>query len=196
MRGFIFGVILTVAVLIGGVYFALATGKFPVGADNPPGKMERSLANMALDEYVDRNAPHLQNPIQPTPENLTQGAREYEEHCAFCHGGAAERVSVMRTKFNPPVPQIINRIPGDPDANLWWVTKHGIRMTGMPSWDKVLTDDEIWKIITFIKYSNKLPPEAQSAWQEAASGGHKANEADHEQGDHTQHMHPPAEIKR
>jgi hypothetical protein len=42
-------------------------------------------------------------------------------------------------------------------------------MTGMPSWDGVLADDEMWKIIAFIKHSNQLPPEVRSAWQAGAA---------------------------
>ena len=87
---------------------------------------------------------------------------------ALCHGGAAQRISSMRAKLSPPVPQIINHIPGDPDANLWWIVKHGIRMTGMPSWDGILSDQEIWQVVAFVKHSDKLPPEAMKAWKEAA----------------------------
>ena len=101
-----------------GVYLFIYMGKFPVGADNPPGRMERSLANMAMDQYVDRNVPQQPNPMQPTVENLIAGARTYEQHCSFCHGGAARRISPMRTKFNPPVPQILQHVPGDPDVHL------------------------------------------------------------------------------
>jgi mono/diheme cytochrome c family protein len=98
-----------------------------------------------------------------------QGAKEYEEHCAFCHGGAKAKISPMRTKFNPPVPQLINRVPHDPDSWLFWVTKHGVHMTGMPSWDGVLSDDEMWKIVAFVKNSKQLPPEVQSVWQSMAT---------------------------
>ncbi len=170
MRGFIVGVIVTLLLLACGGYLVANRGWYPIGADNPPSSMERRLANMAMDAYVEGHAPSQENPFKPTPENLTSGAQTYEMHCALCHGGAAQRISVMRTKFNPPVPQIINRIPGDPDANLWWVTKHGIRMTGMPSWDRVLSDDDIWKVILFVKHSDKLPPETQKAWKEASGG--------------------------
>ena len=72
----------------------------------------------------------------------------------------------MRDKFNPPVPQLVNRIPHDHDAWIFWVTKHGVRMTGMPAWDGVMSDDEIWKIVAFIKHSDKLPPDVQAAWQQ------------------------------
>ena len=84
-------------------------------------------------------------------------------HCSLCHGGAAPRISALQTKFNPPVPQIINRVPTDPDANFFRITKHGIRLTGMPGWDGILTDNEIWTVVAFIKHSDKLPPEAMKA---------------------------------
>ena len=116
--------------------------------------------------------------MQLTPANLTEGAKEYEEHCAFCHGGAKAKISPMRDKFNPPAPQLINRIPHDDDAWLFWVTKHGVRMTGMPTWDGIMSDDEMWKIVAFIKHSDKLPPEVQAVVAE--DGG----DADRDRGAH------------
>ncbi|MGA2962030.1 MAG: cytochrome c [Candidatus Korobacteraceae bacterium] len=169
MRGFITGVLLTVAVILGGTYQYLHLGKFPVGADNPPGTIERWLADMAMEEYIDRNMPKQGNPMQPNAQNLAAGARLYEQNCSYCHGGLLQRVSPMRTKFNPPVPQIINQIPGDPDAHLFWAIKHGIRLSGMSSWAGILSDDQIWQVTAFVKHSANLPPEAQEAWRQAAA---------------------------
>ena len=168
MRGFFVGVAVTLLLAAGFGFLVANRGWFPIGADNPPGSLERWAANMAMDAYVDGHAPRQENPVQPTATSLGDGARLFEMHCSLCHGGAAERISKLRTKFSPPVPQIINRIPGDDDAHLWWVTKHGIRMTGMPAWDAVLTDQEIWTVVAFIKHSDKLPPEALKAWKDAA----------------------------
>lgn len=165
MKGFILGVVVTLLAIVAGVFLVSHLGLYPIGADNPPGQLEQSLASKAMDVYVEKHRPAGGNPIQITPGNLMEGAREYEQHCAFCHGGAKARVSPMQHRFNPPVPQFINRIPDDDDAWLYWVAKHGIRMTGMPSWDGVLSDDEMWKIIAFVKHSDKLPPDVQSAWQ-------------------------------
>jgi mono/diheme cytochrome c family protein len=126
MRGFIVGVVVTLLLLAGGGFLVANRGWFPVGGDNPPGTLEKRVANMAMDAYVESHAPKQENPIQPTPAALSDGARTYEMHCSLCHGGAAQRISTMRTKFSPPVPQIIDRIPDDPDANLWWITKLGM----------------------------------------------------------------------
>jgi mono/diheme cytochrome c family protein len=169
MRGFIAGVLLTFLVLACSVFAVSHFGLYPIGADHPPSGLERSLAGRAMDVYADKHKPDMENPTQLTADNLTEGAKEYEEHCAFCHGGAKAKISPMQQKFNPPAPQLINRVPHDPDNWLFWVTKHGVRMTGMPTWDGIMSDEEIWKVVAFIKHSNKLPPETTAAWQKLAA---------------------------
>lgn len=184
MRGFVLGVVITLLVFAGTVFAVSHLGLYPIGADNPPGGLERSLAARALDVYADKHKPAGPNPVQITPANLIEGAGEYEEHCAFCHGGAKAKISPMRDKFNPPVPQLINRIPDDPDEWLFWVTKHGVRMTGMPTWSGVLSDDEMWKVVAFIKHSDKLPPDVQAAWQKLAATPTEIKEHTPEQHEH------------
>jgi len=179
MKGFIAGVLVALLVIFGGLYLGMARGWYPVGADNEPTKFERQMAHMAMEAYVEKHAPKQENPIQLTNENLIEGAEEYEEHCAICHGGAKSRISPLAGKFNPPVPQLINRVPLDADANLFWITKHGIRLTGMPGWGGLMDDDEMWKIVAFIKNSNKLPPEVQTAWQAMANKGEDAVAGEH-----------------
>ena len=169
MRGFVVGVVVTLLLLACGAFLVANRGWFPVGADNTPGTLEHRLANMALDAYVDSHAPNQENPVQPTAAALSDGARLFEMHCALCHGGAAQRISALRTKFSPPVPQIINRIPDDPDANLWWITKHGIRMTGMPSFGKALSEEHIWRLALFLKRMDALTPRAGRAWNAVPS---------------------------
>jgi mono/diheme cytochrome c family protein len=168
MRGVVAGIVVTLSAVLGGVWVTVYFGLFPAGADNPPGLLERTLARTATDRYLAKHAPQQANPFQPTTATLIDGAHTYEAHCAVCHGGAAHRVSPLENKFSPPVPQLVNRVPRDPDGEFWLITKHGYRLTGMPAWDGILTDDEIWKVIVFVKHSDTLPPEAQAAWQTAA----------------------------
>jgi len=169
MRGFIFGIVFTLLVFAGGAAAVSHLGLYPIGADNPPGSIEHALAGRAMDVYAAKHKPEGPNPMQPTAANLTTGAKEYEEHCAFCHGGVKAKISPMQNRFSPPVPQLINRIPHDDDAWLFWVTKHGVRMTGMPAWDTIMSDEEIWTIVSFIKHSDKLPPEVQAEWVKSAA---------------------------
>ena len=157
MKGFITGVLFTLIALAAGVFAVSHLGLYPIGADNPPSALESSLAMRALDVYADKHKPDMENPIQPTRDNLMEGQRIYEDHCALCHGSEKAKTSPLREKFNPPVPQLIADVPEDEDAWVFWVTKHGARMTGMPSWNGILSDDQIWKVVAYIKHSDKMP---------------------------------------
>jgi len=190
MKKFLAGMIVTLLATAVGAIAITHLGLYPIGADNPPGALERVLASRAMDVYAEKHKPPGNNPTEITPANLTEGAKEYEEHCAFCHGGAKAKISPMRDNFSPPVPQLINRIPHDDDAWLFWVTKHGVRMTGMPAWTGILSDEEMWKVVAFIKHSDKLPPETQAAWQQLASTPGEIEEHTPEQ------HHMPADVPK
>ena len=160
--------ILTLIVLFGGVFLFLKLGMVDIRAAQPISTIEHEMAEMAMDASVEKRAPHTDNPIQPTDDNLMTGAMLYEKNCALCHGGVADpnHVSPMGQAFYPHVPQVVRRIPGDEDWHLFYVTKYGIRDTGMPAClQKTMKDDDIWHIITFIKHSDKLPPTVQEMWQ-------------------------------
>ncbi len=176
MRGFILGILFTLIALVVGAFVFLKLGYVDVRADKPVGRVERQVANMAMDASVERAAKAgrfegKDNPVRPTEDNLMTGAMLYEKNCAMCHGSSADRghASPMSSAFYPNVPQIVRRIPGDPDWHLFWVTKTGIRWTGMPAWGKTLNDNDIWTIITFVKNSDRLPQSVQEMWRSFAT---------------------------
>jgi len=157
MRGFLFGVFLTLFALLGGAYWWVYTGHVDTRAvPNGPSTFERRTANHSMDEWVDEHASKQENPFKPTMENIMDGSMVYDKNCALCHGSLKDPISPMRTKFYPPVPQLMNRTPDDPDANLFYVTKYGIKLSAMPGWDGVLSDDDIWKAVLFIKNSGQM----------------------------------------
>ena len=162
MRGFILGVIITLLVVFGGAYFYATTGHFDTRAlPNGPGTFEQHTAMHSVDEWVDGHASKQANPFQPTMDNIMDGSMTYDKNCALCHGSLTKGTSPLRKNFYPPVPQLMAHTPDDPDANLFYVTKYGIRMTAMPGWDGVLSDDDIWKTVLFIKNSAKMKDEGQ-----------------------------------
>jgi mono/diheme cytochrome c family protein len=157
MRGFLFGVILTLIAVFGGAYWWVYTGHVDTRAvPNGPSTFERRTANHSMDEWVDEHAPKQDNPFKPTMDNIMDGSMVYDKNCALCHGSLKEPVSPMKNRFYPPVPQLMNHTPDDPDANLFYVTKYGVKMTAMPGWDGVLSDDDIWKAVLFIKNSSQM----------------------------------------
>ena len=63
-------------------------------------------------------------------------------------------------------------------AELFWVTKNGIKMTGMPAWGKTHGDDELWPVIAFLAKLPELDSDAYEAMLVgAAAMGHHADDA-------------------
>jgi thiosulfate dehydrogenase len=184
MRNFFLGVLVTLAVLIlGGLGIALL-GFMPTNANTPPPKFERHLAMSAVDASADRHAAHITKPpVEPTEENLINGMKIYTMNCAGCHGSLDKKAAVFGNSFYPPVPQLILDPPDDPDWHNYYVVRNGIRYTGMPAWDKTLSDEDIWKVTIFLSHMEKLPPAAQDYWKNAFGVTPPAGEAGHEEHD-------------
>jgi mono/diheme cytochrome c family protein len=183
MRNFILGIIVTVVVLaLGGLAF-LSFGLMSTNADVPPPSMERRIAMSAVDASMDRHAPKVSNPVPPTDDNLIQGMKIYTINCALCHGTLDQKSSPLGRYFYPPVPQLILHPPDDPEWHTFYTVSTGIRYTGMPAWNKVLTTDDMWKVTAFLSRIEKLPPAVQDYWKKAygvtlqapAGGDHDMN---------------------
>jgi mono/diheme cytochrome c family protein len=174
MRNFILGIVLAVAVLlIGGAGLALL-GFLPTRANAPPPDWERHLAMSALDNSVERHARHANNPVPPTDDNLIDGLKIYTMNCAGCHGGIDRKPVDLGKSLYPPAPNLIQDPPDDPEWHIFYVIHNGVRYTGMPAWDKTLSEADMWKVTGFLTRMEKLPPAVQEFWKKA--GGAVAGE--------------------
>jgi mono/diheme cytochrome c family protein len=124
---------------------------------------------MSLDATLRRDAPKGPNPVALTDANLSEGIKLYGQHCALCHGTAAgdAGASAIARGLYPAPPQFATEgVEDDPEGVSYWKIKHGIRLTGMPSWRSTLSDRQIWTIALFLKNMDKLPPAPGSDWQQ------------------------------
>ena len=134
------------------------------GADETPGAVETFLANLFLRQARQQQG-NIQNPFPPAEENLQAGRELYEQQCAFCHGLDGKGQGQTGVQFYPPVPPLADVEGEMTDAQIHFVITKGIRYTAMPSFAKVFTSDEIWKIVLWAQHlsrqplSRKPPPE-------------------------------------
>jgi mono/diheme cytochrome c family protein len=165
MGKFALGVVVTLLVFIlGGLGFAML-GFFPTAANVEPPRLERRLAMGAVDASMERHAPRINNPLTPTDPNLEDGMKLYTMNCALCHGGLDRKPSALGHSFYPPPPNLITDPPDDPEWHLFYTIRTGVRYTGMPAWDKALSEQDMWKITMLLSHLDKLPPGAQEYWK-------------------------------
>ena len=167
MGKIILGIVLAVVVLlIAGSGLALL-GFLPTRANVSPPNWERNFAMSAMDNSVDRHAPRVNNPVPPTDENLIAGLKLYTMNCAGCHGEISRKPSDFGLSFYPPAPNLIADPLDDPEWHIYYIVHNGVRYTGMPAWNKTLSETDMWKIVGFLSHIEKLPPAVQDFWNKA-----------------------------
>ncbi len=189
MGKFLLGVIITLAaIILAGLGFAML-GFFPTKANVEPPHLERHLAMSAVDASMDRHAPRTSNPLTPTDQNLEDGMKLYTMNCALCHGTLDRKPSTLAASFYPPPPNLISDPPDDPEWHIFYTIRTGIRYTGMPAWDKTLTDQDMWKITTFLSHMDKLPPAVQEYWKTSFNAAPAAEETKPEEKKESKEKH-------
>jgi len=165
MGKFLLGIIVTLLVLVlGGLGFVML-GFFPTAANVTPPRLENRLANTAMDASMERHAPRVVNPLTPTDQNLIDGMKLYTMNCALCHGGFDRKPSSLAGSLYPPPPDLIDDPPDDPEWHIFYTIRTGVRYTGMPAWDKTLSEQDMWKLTMLVSHMEKLPPAVQEYWK-------------------------------
>lgn len=164
-----------------GAYGALATGLIPANADAQPSALERWAAGLSLHATVDREAAAWKDPLKPDAATLRAGLKLYGSNCMVCHGAADGRPSNIAMGLYQNAPQLGRHgVEDDPEGETYWKVAHGIRLTGMPSFDKTLNQTQLWQIATFLKHMDSLPPDVSAEWKkmpsQAAPGSRHATE--------------------
>lgn len=161
VAGLIVGVLGVAAAAFVYVYFGFISAR----ADTAPPALESLVFGHAMDASTARHAPKVKNPIAPTEANLIQGARLYKGDCAICHGSPLNPAADVGLGQYPRAPQFLKDPPDMPEYQNFYIVKYGVRSTGMPSWGKIMTDDEIWTVVAFLAHLDKLPPAVDAEWK-------------------------------
>jgi mono/diheme cytochrome c family protein len=121
-----------------------------------PGAVEGEMAR-EVKHKITIGGKDVRNPLLATPENIKEGQEHFAHHCGICHGLDGQATGVpFAEKMSPPIPSLTsNEVQEYKDGQLKWIIENGINPSGMPSWKGILDDEEMWKVVHFLRH---LPP--------------------------------------
>lgn len=122
----------------------------------PPGKTKTALMTRAK-RWVLIGGKKDRNPIAVSPQSLADGQEAFGHYCVTCHGLDGQNTGVpFADHMDPPVPSLASPdVQMYTDGQLKWVINNGVAPSGMPASKGILSDDEQWSIVIFLRH---LPP--------------------------------------
>jgi thiosulfate dehydrogenase len=165
MRKHVIAFLLGLLVLPFSILILALLGFLPVHATATPSDFEKSIARKVLHASIQRNISGTKNPLTASEEVLLSGLKMYRYNCAGCHGDYNQPSHWGTKNFYPRVPQFSQAASNLSAEEMFVVVKNGVRYSGMASWKGLISDTEIWRIVTFLSHLNSLPPNVDSAWK-------------------------------
>jgi len=112
------------------------------------------------------------------------GINDFEAMCVGCHGAPGKAWGPIGQGINPPAPDLKQIAQQRTPAELFWATKHGIKMTAMPAWGATHDDASLWPVVAFMTALPELDASGYSSLLAQATGqGH------HKEGTAGEHVH-------
>jgi mono/diheme cytochrome c family protein len=170
------------------VVFGLAACKV-----SSPGKVESSVVK-GIKKTMTIGGKNDKNPVPYSADAAKEGQEHFGHHCQICHGLDGQNTGVpFATKMSPPVAELTDKDVQDyTDGQLKWIMQNGIAPSGMPAWNGILDDDEMWKIAHYIRH---LPPKGSlgtpAVYKEEAEEHEHAEQEAGKAGAEHKHTHTP-----
>jgi len=172
-------------ILIALAVLFLFSGLYNVAAVQPHSPFVHWLLATMRDQSVARHSQTIQLSSLTDPQLAQAGFREYHAMCFSCHSAPGDELTEIAQGLNPAPPKLdAEEVQARSDAELFWIVKNGIRMTGMPAFGPTHKEETLWSIVAFLRRLPKMTPQEYKAMVEAAG-------LQEEAGEHA-HSHAPA----
>ncbi len=161
---FVLGFLLAFVALIAGVFIYLKYGHPPVATADAAFPMEAQIVHVPLNARIDRELEKA--PFGTSEEGYEAGAKIYQSSCASCHGLPNHESPYAKTMY-PSSPQLWKKhrtgnvvgVSDDETGETYWKIKNGIRLTGMPAFQHLYSETQMWQVALLLKNADQTLPD-------------------------------------
>ncbi len=172
---------LLVAMLLaasGGALF-IAGGFYDISVTAQHTQPVYSLLETTMAHSVKRRARELSPPPPLGAEPQVQrGAICYRDKCQQCHGGPGVAQGEIGLSMQPLPGPLVDAAARWDARELYWITREGIKMSGMPAWRYRLSNDDLWAVVAFLQRLPQLNPQQFQAVLAASAASCAATPVD------------------
>jgi mono/diheme cytochrome c family protein len=145
--------IVLIALGLGAVAVIVGFSQIKLDALQEPSPLETVLATRAKHVLVSRSS---RDGIPPAPTNLQtsieEGDKLFGTECAMCHGLDGHQPTDAGRWMYPRASDLTSpEVQRYSDRELFWIVKNGIRLSGMPAFGRVESDEHIWNLAHYVR---------------------------------------------
>jgi mono/diheme cytochrome c family protein len=156
--------LLSLLIIVGGVvvlgWYLVSRG---FSARDEPSAAEAYVARRMRRMGIPSKATAARNPVETTPEVLSEAMEHYADHCAICHGNDGKGNTLIGRGLYPKPPDMtLPQTQQVTDGELYYVIENGVRLTGMPAFGEEAGKEdstESWVLVDFIRHLPNLSVE-------------------------------------
>jgi len=140
---------LVLLVLVG---VGVGVSRLSLTALDEPGRAETYLATKAKHLLVSRDSREVPPEPASTGASVAAGEKLYGAECASCHGLNGRTPTDAGRWMYPRAADLTSwQVQRYSDRELFWIVKNGIRLSGMPAFGRVETDEHIWQLVHHVR---------------------------------------------
>ncbi len=105
------------------------------------------------------------NPFTATAANIEDGKQAFTQYCMVCHGLDGQNTGVpFAETVSPPIPSLAStEVQSYRDGQIKWIIENGIEPSGMPPAKGMFADEDMWKMVLYIRHLPKAGSLGESA---------------------------------
>jgi len=184
-------ILLIAAGVIGAAAF-IYFGVYNIAADVPHWPIVYNFMETARQRSIAIRAKDIHVPPLDDPKLIADGAEHYSAMCTGCHLAPGVADSEIRPGLYPQPPNLSQPLSASP-AEMFWVIKHGIKMSAMPAWGTTHDDQAIWGMVAFVKKLPGMTPQQYQALIGSSGEGKESHHHHDEAGTDTGDAHEHSE---
>lgn len=157
------------ATLVGMLLIALLvayTGAYNVAATQEHRPFVRWLFETTFHNSVSDRASELVPPADVAQSRIQAGGAAYQAMCEHCHGAPGVDRADWAEGMLPKPPYLYEAAVHWDVNEVFWLAKHGVKMSGMPAFGPTHADEDLWNIALFV---SELPAMTAAQYAQTTS---------------------------
>jgi mono/diheme cytochrome c family protein len=143
-------------------------GFYSVASTRQHWQLTYTLLETAMRYSVRRHARDIAEPPLADERMALRGAACFRDNCVQCHGAPGVAQGAIGKSMQPVPDPLVSATRRWRPRELYWVTRNGIKMSGMPAWEFRLAEAELWDIVAFMQRLPDLNATQYAYWLQQA----------------------------